>query len=113
MISDKADKTELSVKTRNSWLSNRHDVVKAWLTTKTARERVNTGSAEYYFLRVAHDILMLEEVRGERLEEVSGERTDKDLTAIAEHLVRDDRCSKVKDMNGTVICQIEVPSPEE
>lgn len=105
MISDKADKTELSVKTRNSWLSNRHDVVKAWLTTKTARGRVNTESGEYYFQRVAHDILMLEEVRGER--------TDKDLTAIAEYLVRDDRCSKVKDMDGTVICQIEVSSPEE
>lgn len=104
MLSEKAINYDLSVKTQKAWLSSNNDVVMANLS----RNRPNPAESgieslpKYYFERVGETTLEFVECGGKINKDV--------LTALAEHLVRDDRCSVVK-YEGAVIAELEVKHP--
>lgn len=82
---------DLSMKTRDALLSDRNDVVKAWLTRRleTTNERESTQA--YYFEKVKNDN---DDVL--KFIECDGEISMPELEAITELLVRDDRADEIR-----------------
>jgi len=94
-ISEMADEYSLSIKKREAMLSDRNNVIKAWLT-KTVKATGTRESLEpFYFEEDGNGILQLVEYDGDEMD-------TSELQAIAELLIRKDRTNEVRHDGQTI-----------